>query len=496
MAEDSRFRVLIDIINNVVGAGKIKEQTASLDKLTLKQQAIQDVMNRANVDAKRATDIFRTLGVSFDKAGNPIDAFGNQVKLTNKQLAVGKAQTEKFQMGWLSVLFTMMAVKRVLEGFLRSAITTYEKAYEKQSAFSKQTEALRGAWEFFKYSLIDALSQSEIFTFIINLLFQIVNWLNQLSPAAKKILILGVIFGIVVSSLFFVIATLMLFVNGLASISPAVLAAFGTFFFVLAVIALLLGGILLIISGFKEILDNWGKDWAKVGIGIVKVVSGIILVLLGILLVIGVITIGWALAIAAIVAILAFGVVWIIKHWDQVHIGFINLVASLKIAWEYFASFMVTLIQVSLKFLYGLFADFVEGILSWVRMIPGVGKSIANALTNGLEAGRSAIDAWGNSITSFRDNNIAGINRERDAQIEAIYAAQKAKADALTESVNSSAPSNSAGLINSSSGSTQNITKIETINLDVTSNSTDNEDIASQVMEKLNGEISKYNGSI
>ncbi len=69
----------------------------------------------------------------------------------------------RFKMEYLSIMFGMMAIYRVISGFLRSAIQTYKIATENQGAFIKETNKLNAAWTFLKFRLIDALGQSDLF---------------------------------------------------------------------------------------------------------------------------------------------------------------------------------------------------------------------------------------------------------------------------------------------------------------------------------------------
>lgn len=93
---------------------------------------------------------------------------GNRVELGQIQKNVKLRENayrnaRRFKMEYLSIMFGMMAIYRVISGFLKSAIQTYKIATENQGVFIKETNKLNAAWTFLKFRLIDALGQSDLF---------------------------------------------------------------------------------------------------------------------------------------------------------------------------------------------------------------------------------------------------------------------------------------------------------------------------------------------
>lgn len=84
-----------------------------------------------------------------------------------------------------ALLFQGMALQRVFSKFLTSAWTTYQKVIDVQDIFFKKTQELSAAWQFFKFSMIDALLQSNLMVGLIDFVMNIVKALGRLTPEAQ-----------------------------------------------------------------------------------------------------------------------------------------------------------------------------------------------------------------------------------------------------------------------------------------------------------------------
>jgi hypothetical protein len=132
--------------------------------------------------------------------GTVMNRATGQILTQAKAVNVLRSSMYRFNMNLLTVMFGSMAVQRSLTGLMRSAITTFQTANDESTSFGKATWELQAAWEFLKYSMIAALTQSDLFDWLIGSLLSIVNWLNELSPKTKSIIAIGIGIAIVAAS--------------------------------------------------------------------------------------------------------------------------------------------------------------------------------------------------------------------------------------------------------------------------------------------------------
>lgn len=85
----------------------------------------------------------------------------------------------------LSLMFFGMALQRVFGGFLMSAFQTFNAVTEGTQASNNSVNRLGAAWEFFKFSLIEALTSSALFTFFIEAIIALVDWFSGLSQSTQ-----------------------------------------------------------------------------------------------------------------------------------------------------------------------------------------------------------------------------------------------------------------------------------------------------------------------
>ena len=105
--------------------------------------------------------------------------------------------TRKFNMWSLSFLFTGMAMKRAGESFFNFAFNKWEQYEGYQGAALDATMRLSAGWEFLRFSIFNALGQSELFQALIGALVDAFNWLSQfVSKHPEIIAIIGALAGI------------------------------------------------------------------------------------------------------------------------------------------------------------------------------------------------------------------------------------------------------------------------------------------------------------
>jgi len=167
-----------------------------------------------------------------------------------------KNSTRRFNMNLLSIMFGMQMIKMAVQGFMKSSLTAFEKANGEQNSFNKATNKLRASWEFFKISMIDTLSTSGAFQFLIDLVFNIVNKLNEfmaIHPEAKEWFALGLVFFGISAAILAAWASLTLLSGGMTATFGIISELIGI---LMSPIGLVLAGIFLI----GIIFDDVGKD--------------------------------------------------------------------------------------------------------------------------------------------------------------------------------------------------------------------------------------------
>lgn len=301
---------------------------AAIDANARKQETLTQVAKKFNVSLFEAERSLSSVGIAFDEAGRPIDAVSNKLLSMEEVLSRARTRLVRFRAEFLSIMFGMQMLNRALKNFIKSAIAAYEKAFQKQSDFAKATAKLRAAWEFFKFALIDALARSTLFRGLVDFLFEAVNWINELITARPELaqwFALGILIGIIVTSLFAAYSATILLIYGLwkagviGSLSfTSLLGLFGKFLLVLAIIGLALWGIIDIIKGIHDKhIPQLIAGIAKLGVAFSAL--AVSAKLLGIKILAGLGPIGWIiLAISVVVWFLAL-------NWKKAWLGMLTI---------------------------------------------------------------------------------------------------------------------------------------------------------------------------
>lgn len=300
---------MADIINNVIT--KFKTIMTGLRNLQQTSNAMKTVGNsakRGSVALKTLTAASNGLNTpltvtarSFQKANLSILAGGKIMQnTTGKILDLKQAMREvnksnrQFQMGFLSMMFAAMALNRVLGTFIRGAIEAYAKASGETNNFRKETNKLVASWEFFKFSLIDALSKSELFISMVGWLTNLVNWFNRLTPAAKSFIMLSAGFLFILSLFIMIVGQIGLAKGGFEVLgdigatifSKRFIPMMGKFLIkMITVTALILMWVALFIVlrsfffGFSKGMDDWLASMQRSGGIVTKIILGIVRVL-------------------------------------------------------------------------------------------------------------------------------------------------------------------------------------------------------------------------
>ena len=106
------------------------------------------------------------------------------VGLSGKQ-AMGKLgrATTRFNMGLLSAMFFSMQLQRTFGGFLKTAIDGYMKLTNAQTPAGKAILRFQASWEYFKYSVIEALTP--LIIYFSQMMTGITDWMSK-NPELMK----------------------------------------------------------------------------------------------------------------------------------------------------------------------------------------------------------------------------------------------------------------------------------------------------------------------
>jgi len=108
---------------------------------------------------------------------------------------------KRFPAHMLSIMFLGWQLKRTFLGFLESATATYMKITEGQTAAGKAMLKFQAAWEFFKFSVLEALAP--LIEFFATLVANIVDFVSQ-HPMLMKIIagfiLLGAVLGVLLAT--------------------------------------------------------------------------------------------------------------------------------------------------------------------------------------------------------------------------------------------------------------------------------------------------------
>lgn len=182
----------------------VKKEQMAREKQLLKQQQISFKNRVAYIKAQRRLekDMIREINAAFKTA--------EQAKRKAQQQQIQAMQTLKAGMMsfGLSALFTGMAIKKLGDTILRSLVTTYMRATDEQNIFHTKLLGVQAAFEFLKFSIFDALSQSELVINMIDGFIELVNWLSAFvnkHPLVSKIFVAFALGAIVLGGVLMVI---------------------------------------------------------------------------------------------------------------------------------------------------------------------------------------------------------------------------------------------------------------------------------------------------
>lgn len=294
-------------------------------------------------------------------------------RLTNETNEAARAsramRTNMLGMG-LSFLFTGMAIKRYADNMLKSLYTTYSTIMAEGTLFHEQTNRLSAAFQFLKYSIFDALANSEFFAQLVDWLVQAANWLSEFvakHPELAKVMLWFLIGASLLGGFLMIVGQTTLGILGLIAMGELLGISFG--------------GIMTFIKGaWHTMIGFLSRTWASFTTWASKV------------------GLGWALFIIAILFLIT-------NEWRK-RVGgwgsfFTGVLYGMLIAFGAVADLMVLVMAGLLDVLLAP----IKGLLELVNQISSVVggpkikmPSLVNAQINNLRSGggfmNKAIEGW------------------------------------------------------------------------------------------------------
>lgn len=163
---------------------------------------------------------FRLKGAAqLKQSKNIIEDVGKQVEKVEKQTKRSFASMSGSIMSFgFAALFGGMALKRLGTTIVTSLINTYMRATDEQNVFFQKLQGVNAAFEFLKFSIFDALSQSDLVIGLIDGMIQLINWVSEFAnkhPLVSKVFVAFAIGAIIVGGLLMIVGQLALGFLGL-----------------------------------------------------------------------------------------------------------------------------------------------------------------------------------------------------------------------------------------------------------------------------------------
>ena len=282
--------------------------TKPISESTLRQQKMARIMEHTKALAGKygmaidnVTTGLRKQNLQVTSAGDIQSILTGKVVDTNKSMTKANGLTKRFQMHWLGIMFAGMAISRMFGGMVKSVLK------------------LMGVMDVWGATITTVLLP--VMLPLSDMLMKIMFFFMDLPEPVQKVIGGFILFGAVVGGLLMLVGQFALGWNSLITL----LGTMGTTIGVAAgVVAAVIGGIILVIWGVIQVFRNWGKDWAAVSAGILKVIAGIALALA--------VFIGGPLL--WIVAGVALAASLIIDHWDSIREWFIKIGTKIRDWWR------------------------------------------------------------------------------------------------------------------------------------------------------------------
>lgn len=193
-----------------------------------------------------------------------------------------RVEAKRFKGEYLSILFFGMAIQRVFGGFLTTAFQTFKKVTEGTSAANSQVGRLTAAWEFFKYSLINALLNNPMFQSFIEWLIGLVDWFSELNNKTNGWLAILFLIGAAVGGLLTSWGIIALGIGGIQTLFGPIIASTITWLSTTALGVTVMGAIKTALNAINTFMvAKMGGSWIGITLGWVAALLSVFFVAKG-----------------------------------------------------------------------------------------------------------------------------------------------------------------------------------------------------------------------
>ena len=174
---------------------------------------------------KMVTQVLNIVLRATDRASAVINRTNKKTNLLTDSIKKSRGAFMGLAFG---ALFGGMALNRFFTGLINSAVNAFKIVGTENSIFAQKTNELTAAWEFFKFSMIDALQQSPLFIGMIDNVIKLINWFSGLSEGKKQFLAISIAGAALVTKLLSIAGQIALVAVAFSGIQGVGISAFFT----------------------------------------------------------------------------------------------------------------------------------------------------------------------------------------------------------------------------------------------------------------------------
>ena len=248
---------------------------ASITKNIMKQTGAQNILNEVTKEVRtEGTDkLYKSVMQTNNILPKTTAKFKEMDQVMSKVGKNARGNMMKFMGLGFAFMFIGMAIKKAVSSALNAIVETYKLATGEQSEFNQQMNKLGAAFEFFKFSLMDAIGSLGVFDVIIGFVIGLINWFAKM-PASVRIFILIALAGLLVAASIAAIAGQFLLLAASGSVNMGIF--FSLFAFAWASIMLIILAIYLLVTVWtdstKTIVDQIFYAILIVGLLIIAII--------------------------------------------------------------------------------------------------------------------------------------------------------------------------------------------------------------------------------
>ena len=156
------------------------------------------------------------------------------MKKFHLETAKGRIAFQKYFGVLLSSMFIFKQMASAFTGFIRQSINAYLQMAANNDAIAKSLMFIKGGFDAFRYSFVQALSDTGLLDFFAQKMTDFMNWWQSLKPETKefviKLTIAGAAISVVISQLAQIGILMLALKQGAPAVYTAVVGAFGGIF--------------------------------------------------------------------------------------------------------------------------------------------------------------------------------------------------------------------------------------------------------------------------